>query len=155
MTMINMTKRNLPGNLSVVSQKTADPKNVTYRLYHIGIQRHLYTQSLDEASVLSTRGWDFEGVTFHTVASGTPVYRLYGKVMKEHLYTTNKQERDALARTGAWNAEGIAFYSGGKTPVYRLYHVGLRVHLYTADKNEVKVLSTRGWQNEGITFYTK
>lgn len=154
-TMINMARSNKPGNLSVVSQKTADPKHVTYRLYNPGIQRHLYTQSLDESSVLTTRGWNYEGVTFHTVPSGTPVYRLYGKVMKEHLYTTNKQERDALAKTGAWNAEGTAFYSGGKTPVYRLYHVGLRVHLYTADRNEVKVLGTRGWQNEGITFYTK
>lgn len=155
MTMINMAKRNLPGNLSVVSQKTADPKYVTYRLYHSGIQRHLYTQSLDEASVLITRGWNFEGQKFTTVASGTPVYRLYGKVMREHLYTTSKHERDTLVKTGAWNGEGIAFYSGGKTPVYRLYHDGLRVHLYTADKNEVKVLGTRGWRNEGVAFYTK
>lgn len=153
--MIDMAKNNRPGNLSVVSYKTADPKYTTYRLYNPGIQRHLYTQSLDEASVLVTRGWNFEGQKFTTVASGTPVYRLYGKVMKEHLYTTSKQERDALARSGAWDAEGIAFYSGGKRPVYRLYHEGLRVHLYTADQNEVKVLGTRGWKNEGISFYTK
>ena len=154
-TMIDMAKKNSAGNLSVVSYKTADPKYVTYRLYNPGIQRHLYTQSLDEASVLTTRGWNFEGQKFTTVASGTPVYRLYGKVMREHLYTTSKQERDSLVKTGAWNAEGTAFYSGGKTPIYRLYNEGLRVHLYTADKNEVKVLGTRGWKNEGISFYTK
>jgi hypothetical protein len=75
--------------------------------------------------------------------------------MKEHLYTTSKAERDALVRRGDWNAEGIAFYSGGKKPVYRLYNPGLRIHLYSSDANEVKVLKTRGWNDEGITFYTQ
>ncbi|CQR24318.1 hypothetical protein BN1356_00676 [Streptococcus varani] len=75
--------------------------------------------------------------------------------MKEHLYTTSQTERDALVRTGNWNAEGIAFYSGGKNPVHRLYNPGLRIHLYSSDPNEVKVLQTRGWQYEGITFYTQ
>lgn len=128
---------------------------VVYRLYNSGIQRHLYTQDLDESNVLVTRGWSFEGEKFRTATAGTPVYRLYGKVMREHLYTTSTRERDILAATGAWDSEGVAFYSAGSTPIYRLYHAGIRVHLYTADANEVRVLTTRGWDNEGIAFYAQ
>lgn len=153
--MINIAKGNKPTTINVASYKTKDQKYRTYRLYNSGIKRHLYTQNLDEASVLTTRGWKFEGEKFRTVSKGKPVYRLYGKVMREHLYTTNAKERDALVKTGAWRSEGIAWYSGGKKPVYRLYNKGLRVHLYTSDKNEVKVLGGRGWKNEGVSFYTK
>ncbi|MGZ7259705.1 hypothetical protein ACXWO8_09205, partial [Streptococcus pyogenes] len=60
---------------------------VVYRFYNSDIQRHLYTQDLDESNVLVTRGWSFEDEKFRTATAGTPVYRLYGKVMREHLYT--------------------------------------------------------------------
>lgn len=152
--MIDIAKNNKATTIDVTSNRELK-RGVVYRLYNSGIQRHLYTQDLDESYVLVTRGWSFEGEKFRTATSGTPVYRLYGKVMREHLYTTSARERDVLASTGAWNAEGIAFYSAGTTPIYRLYHTGLRVHLYTSDKNEVRVLGTRGWKNEGIAFYAQ
>ena len=125
-----------------------------YRLYNPGIKRHLYTHSLEEVTVLGTRGWISEGPTFSTIGSGTPVYRLYSPLLREHLYTTNKKENDLLATRG-WKAEGIAWYSSGSKPIYRLYHPGLNIHLYSADKNEANVLVTRGWINENISFYAK
>lgn len=152
--LINHAKSNGDGTLTFTSNKETKTGKV-YRLYNAGAQRHLYTQNLNEALVLTTRGWQFEGLKFRTASKGTPVYRLYGKIMKEHIYTTSKNERDVLARTRDWNAEGIAWYSAGKQPVYRLYNPGIRVHLYTLDKNEVKVLGTRGWKNEGVAFYTQ
>lgn len=152
--MISHSKKTNEGSLNIATNKETKTGK-TYRLYNPGARRHLFTQNLDEAQVLTTRGWKFEGLSFRTVSKGAPVYRLYGKTMKEHLYTTSKAERDALVRTGDWNAEGIAFYSGGKKPVYRLYNPGLRIHLYSSDANEVKVLKTRGWKYEGITFYTQ
>ena len=81
-TMINMARSNKQGIFLLLVKKQRILKHVTYRLYNPGIQRHLYTQSLDESSVLTTRGWNFEGQKFTTVASGTPVYRLYGKVIE-------------------------------------------------------------------------
>ena len=125
-----------------------------YRLYNPGIKLHLYTHSLEEVTVLGTRGWISEGPTFSTIGSGTPVYRLYSPLLREHLYTTNKKENDLLATRG-WKAEGIAWYSSGSKPIYRLYHPGLNIHLYSADKNESNVLVTRGWINENISFYAK
>lgn len=151
--MIDIAKYNKATTLFVASNREGTT-GTAYRLYHAGIQRHLYTQSLDEANVLVTRGWRFEGAKFKTASSGTPVYRLYGQVMREHLYTTSANERDTLVRTGAWRAEGVAWYSSGKNKVYRLYNPALRVHLYTSDQNEVRVLSGRGWRNEGVAFYT-
>ena len=123
-----------------------------FRLYNSGIKRHLYTQNIEEATILASRGWNPEGPKFNTSTSGTPVYRLYHANLKEHLYTTSKQENDILATRG-WNAEGVAWYSSGKKPVYRLYHPGLMIHLYTADKNEVSVLVSRGWIDENVSFY--
>lgn len=126
----------------------------TQRLYHPGIQRHLYTQNLDEAAYLATVGWNYEGVKFKTAATGKPVYRMYHSGTREHLYTTSSHERDVL-RTRGWRYEGTAWNSGGKTPIYRLYHEGLQVHLYTADKNESDTLRKRGWKYEGVSFYTQ
>ena len=144
----------------IVQAKATGAKNQigkvipVYRLYHPGIKRHLYTSSLEEVTVLGTRGWIAEGPIFSASSSGSPVYRLYSPLLKEHLYTTNKQENDLLTTRG-WKAEGIAWYSSGSKPIFRLYHPGLNVHLYTADKNEVNVLVTRGWVNENVSFYAK
>lgn len=41
------------------------------------------------------------------------------------------------------------------TPVYSLYQPDLKVHLYTKDTNEYKVLATRGWKQEGISWRTE
>ncbi|WP_053093932.1 MULTISPECIES: hypothetical protein [unclassified Streptococcus] len=126
----------------------------TFRLYHTGIKRHLYTQNLDEARTLQQNGWNYEGEKIITAASGTPVYRLYFPVTREHLYTTSSYECDILASRG-WQAEGVAWYSSGQRPIYRLYHTGLKVHLYTADENEKNVLVERGWNYENVAFYVQ
>ena len=151
LSMIKVAQGNQAPTIDVASYRTSDTKNVSYRLYHPGIKRHLYTQSLDEASVLTTRGWNFEGPKFRTASKGIPVYRLYHSGTREHLYTTSTNERDTL-KTRGWRYEGIAWYSTGKKPIYRLYHAGLKVHLYTADANEKNVLSKRGWRYEGVAF---
>lgn len=152
--MIDIAKNSKETTVEVASYKETR-NGATYRLYNPSIKRHLYTQDLDEANFLQSRGWKFEGLSFRTLTQGRPVYRLYHRGLREHIYSTDAQERDALVRGGSWSYEGVAFYSGGNTAIYRLYHTGLRIHLYSSDPNEVRALSSRGWKNEGIVFYTK
>ena len=150
--MLAFAKGDLKSNQEVLSQWLIE-KSV-YRLYHGGIQRHLYTQDQNEVSVLKTRGWNSEGVNFKSADNGTPVYRLYSAVTKEHHYTTSSHERATLIERG-WYDEEVAWYSQGETPVYRLYHTGLRVHLYTSDSYERTVLIKRGWLDESIAWYAQ
>lgn len=149
--LINQAKSN---KVDIKVSTYKEGATTVYRLYHGGIKRHLYTKSLDEANILSKRGWNFEGAKFGTATKGTPVYRLYHSGTREHLYTTSTNERDVLSKRG-WRYEGIAWYSTGKRPIYRLYHAGLKVHLYTADANEKNTLSKRGWKYEGVAFTVK
>lgn len=150
--MIEVARNNRPANEEVIVYPEEKTGN-TYRLYHPGIRRHLYTQNLDEANVLKGRGWSFEGLKFKTATTGTPVYRLYHSGTREHIYTTSTNERDVLSKRG-WRYEGVAWYSSGKKPVYRLYHAGLKIHLYTTDENEKNTLVKREWKYEGVSFYT-
>lgn len=150
--MLAFAKGDLKSNQEVLSQWLIE-KSV-YRLYHGGIQRHLYTQDQNEVSVLKTRGWNYEGVNFKSADHGTPVYRLYSAVTKEYHYTTSSHERATLIERG-WYDEEVAWYSQGETPVYRLYHTGLRVHLYTSDSYERTVLIKRGWLDESIAWYAQ
>lgn len=151
LTMIQLAKSGNSGTTDIANYTESTRKD-TYRVYHPGIKRHLYTQNLSEVTYLSSIGWTNEGVKFKTATSGTPVYRLYHSGTREHLYTTSANERDIL-KTRGWRYEGEAWYSNGDVPVYRLYHSGLKVHLYTTDSNERAVLQTRGWAYEGISFY--
>lgn len=154
--MIQIAQRYLedsPRVTSHVFDQEEEREYPIYRLYHKGIKRHLYTIDENEAAILPTRGWRFEGEKFFSKASGKSVYRLYSPVAKEHLYTTSSTEKNSLITRG-WRYEGVAWYSAGERPVYRLYHQGLRVHLYTADRNEWHILQTRGWKDEGIAWYS-
>ena len=151
--MIDIAKNNKALTVDVTSNKETKT-GVTYRLYNRSIKRHLYTQNLDEANVLKTRGWNFEGAKFTTATSGTPVYRLYSRVTKEHFYTTSVKERDVLVTHG-WRYESIAWYSAGSVPVYRLYNRQLKVHLFTTSTNERNTLIKRGWKDEKIAFYVQ
>lgn len=149
--LIQLAKSGKSGTADIANYTELTRKD-TYRVYHPGIKRHLYTQNLSEVKHLSSIGWKNEGVNFKTATSGTPVYRLYHSGTREHLYTTSTTERDIL-KTRGWRYEGEAWYSSGDVPVYRLYHSGLKVHLYTTDRNERDVLKTRGWNYEGVAFY--
>ncbi|HFI0255420.1 TPA: Ig-like domain-containing protein [Streptococcus suis] len=129
------------------------PKPV-YRLYHSGLQVHLYTTDANERTVLASRGWMYEGIAWKTATkTGDPVYRLYNPSLKVHLYTRDYNEYTILAERG-WQQEGIAYRSYGTQPIYRLYHTGLKKHLYTKDANEYAILATRGWKQEGIAWYS-
>ena len=110
--MIAFAKGELETNEAVLSQWLIE--NPVYRLYHPGVQRHLYTQDQNERSVLQSRGWNDEGYKFSTASNGIPVHRLYSPVTKEHLYTINTHEKDVLVTRG-WEYEGIAWYSKGET----------------------------------------
>lgn len=122
-----------------------------YRLYHPGLQVHLYTTDKNENAVLGSRGWRQEGVAWSTSNTGSPVYRLYNPHLQVHLYTKDSNEYAVLATRG-WRQEGIAYHSTGTIPVYRLYHAGIRKHLYTRDANEKNVLAHRGWTYEGVAW---
>ncbi|HFU4025234.1 TPA: trypsin-like peptidase domain-containing protein [Streptococcus suis] len=150
--LIQLAKSGKSGTADIANYTELTRKD-TYRVYHPGIKRHLYTQNLSEVNYLSSIGWKNEGPNFKTVSTGTPVYRLYHSGTREHIYTTSTNERNIL-RTRGWRYEGVAWYSSGTKPIYRLYHPGLQVHLYTADKNESDTLRKRGWNYEGVAFYT-
>lgn len=149
-TIVNYREKELIEKVNDAEKKLTE--KATYRVYHPGIKRHLYTQSLTEVTYLSSIGWINEGIKFRTATFGTPVYRLYHDSIREHLYTTSVNERDVLKKRG-WRYEGVAWYSNGDIPVYRLYHPGLRVHLYTPDRHERDVLQRRGWTYELISSY--
>ncbi|CQR25265.1 hypothetical protein BN1356_01606 [Streptococcus varani] len=123
-----------------------------YRLYHPGLQVHLYSADSNERNVLRANGWQYEGVAWKTESQqGDPVYRLYHPGMRYHLYTKDANEYQVLASRG-WKQEGIAYRSSGPVRVYRLYHPAIRKHLYTRDANERSILSNRGWKDEGVSW---
>lgn len=124
-----------------------------YRLYHPGLQVHLYSSDTNERTVLLSRGWQNHGLAWKSEATdGKPVYRLYNPDIKCHFYTTDANEYKVLGQRG-WKQEGVAYRSSGNVPIYRLYHKGLKKHLFTRDQNEYKVLATRGWKQEGVAWY--
>ncbi|WP_105128365.1 hypothetical protein [Streptococcus suis] len=126
-----------------------------YRLYHAGLQVHLYTTDTNEVTVLQSRGWKYEGISWNSERQqGESVYRLYHPALKVHLYTKDTNEYRVLAGRG-WKQEGVAYRSYGTVPVYRMYHTGLKKHLYTKDRNEYSVLAGRGWKQEGIAWYSQ
>jgi bacterial surface protein 26-residue repeat len=87
------------------------------------------------------------------------VYRLYNKKTKEHLYTANKHEYDKLPTIAKdWVREGVNFkgyksLTSTTVAVRRVYNPKSGEHLMTTDVNEVKVLKSKGWKDEGVSFY--
>ena len=69
-----------------------------YRLYHPGLQVHLYTTDTNEYKVLGARGWKQEGLAWNTAdKQGDAVYRLYHPGLRVHLYTKDTNEYKVLA----------------------------------------------------------
>ncbi len=82
-----------------------------YRLYSPVIKQHLFTRDFNEANVLGASGnWNYEGVAWHAVASGTPVFRLYSPTTYEHLYTADVNEKNFWVSRGLMIDEGIGWY---------------------------------------------
>jgi surface antigen len=136
-----------------------DDENIIsmYRLYNPNSGEHFYTGNASEMQMLSSIGWNYEGVAWTAPAcSGTPVYRLYNPNAGDHHYTTDVSERDHLVSVG-WRYEGIGWYSAPNTgvPLYRQYNPNAvaGTHNYTVDKSENDHLASVGWREEGISWY--
>ncbi len=129
-----------------------------YRLCHPFSGEHFYTTSFAEAIALADVGWSLEGVACRTPkTSNEPIYRFYMPLTGDHFYTNSAVERDALIASGNVY-EGIAWYSDTNKakPIYRLYNPAAFVgsHHYTSNLEEVwTLISTAGWQYEGVGWY--
>ncbi|GBG97310.1 DUF6287 domain-containing protein [Lactococcus termiticola] len=82
-----------------------------YRLYNSKSGEHLFTTDSNEKSVLTAKGWTYEGVAFHS-GGKAPVYRLFNPKagIGAHLDTASQNELSQLIKTG-WKYEGIAWYA--------------------------------------------
>lgn len=129
-----------------------------FRLYNKNSGEHFYTTNEEEAALISSVGWLYEGVGWMAPKeSKSPVYRVYNPNSGDHLYTPDRYEYRYLVSLG-WHDEKIAFYSDdGKTiPIYREY-APFRLtgnHNYTVNPDEDKWLTEDvGWEGEGIKLY--
>lgn len=115
----------------------ASNERYIFRMYNSGLNVQHYTTSLNEATTLQSRGWDYEGVGWVSPTQGTPVYRVYNSNIQRHHYTTSINEKNNLVKSG-WNEEGISWHSGGGVPVYRVFKSDMKRHHYTTSVNEKK-----------------
>ncbi len=131
-----------------------------YRMYNPSNGEHLHTQDVNERNVLTTQGWNYEGVSFIVADSGSPVYRLFNRYSGEHHYTMDEGEKDWLTSLG-WNYEGIGWYSNKtgdecEIAVYRLFNPystdAINSHHYTIDEGERDWLTSLGWNYEGTSW---
>ena len=142
-------------------QDTDPVAGAMFRLYYPNSGEHLYTNNSGEKDILTSIGWNYEGVEWLApAASGIPVYRVYNPNSGEHHYTTNAGEKDILVGLG-WNDEGICWYSDENkgTPLYRLFNPNATgqyvagAHHYTKNEGEKDILVGLGWEYEGIGWY--
>ena len=86
-------------------------------------------------------------------------WRLFNPYTLEHLYTLDKGEYDGLTALG-WNGEGFMFDAPSTgQPVYRLRNPyadpnGPSGHHYTRSLGEAQSLWDRGWEYEGVAWYS-
>lgn len=137
-----------------------DDENIVsmYRLYNPNSGEHFYTGNASEMQMLSSIGWNYEGVAWTAPkTSATPVYRLYNPNAGDHHYTTNAAEAQNLISLG-WQDEGVGWYSDDQqsTVLYRVYNpnaTGAGAHHYTTNYEEAKYLVQLGWNDEGTAWY--
>lgn len=151
-----------PSEGVIVSQEEKDKAyNAThanmYRVYNPYSGEHLFTTDLNEAYVLSAKGWRWEGVGWVVpTVSKNPVYRLYNPYSGDHHYTLDLNEYKTLPRHG-WRQEGIGWYSDAadQVTVYRLFnpYASVGTHHYTKDTNEYATLPKHHWKQEGVAWY--
>ena len=128
-----------------------------YRFYNPNTGEHFYTANTNEGHALVLAGWQYEGVGWVALKSGTAVYRLYNPNAGDHHYTTNAAERDMLVALG-WRYEGVGWYSATKSAgvsVYREYNPNAKsgAHNFTTSSAENANLVKAGWRYEGIAWY--
>ncbi|GBG97145.1 membrane protein [Lactococcus termiticola] len=80
-------------------------------MYNPASGEHLFTTDANEKSVLSSQGWRYESVAFHS-GGKVPVYRMFNAKagIGAHLNTANANEKQVLQSQG-WKYEGIAWYA--------------------------------------------
>jgi GH25 family lysozyme M1 (1,4-beta-N-acetylmuramidase) len=140
----------------VAADDTSNLQNM-YRFYNPNTGEHFYTANTYEGQALVTAGWQYEGVGWVALKSGTAVYRLYNPNAGDHHYTTNAAERDMLVALG-WRYEGVGWYSATKSAglsVYREYNPNAKsgAHNFTTSSAENANLVKAGWRYEGIAWY--
>lgn len=140
----------------VAADDTSNLQNM-YRFYNPNTGEHFYTANTYEGQALVTAGWQYEGVGWVALKSGTAVYRLYNPNAGDHHYTTNAAERDMLVALG-WRYEGVGWYSATKSAglsVYREYNPNAKsgAHNFTTSSAENANLVKVGWRYEGIAWY--
>ena len=154
----NAYLRNVTGNAQSGNSNSEDMIPL-WRMFHPGNNQHLWTTCAHEYGVLSTRGWNPEGVAWNTPRTGRPVHRLFHEGIMRHHYTADQNEIRVLREHG-WNDEGVLFFCASPNAeanqgitMTRLFHEGTFKHLHTADANEVVALTSQhGWRYEGISF---
>lgn len=157
---------------SFIAQACGSGQPAVYRLYNTSTKKHLYTADSNEAVVLKSSGWNYEGMSYTvkslaSCSANESVYRFYSQQLKTHLYTIDENEKNFIANNfpvNVWNYEGVSFCASAiqetdTKPVYRFYGQQLKTHLYTIDENEKNTII--GWNNpevwkfEGISYYAK
>ncbi|MBW3093704.1 hypothetical protein KIH79_12430, partial [Bifidobacterium sp. 82T10] len=148
---------NNTGNTGSANGQTSQAKPV-YRLYKPGAVEHLYSASANEIKALVRKGWRNEGVVFQATSGSPqhlrPILREYNPRTQRHNWTSDWLEDKALINKHGWKGEGVAWYSDmdGTVDVYRLSNPRTGEHLFSTSQNECRVLVSRGWRNEGVSF---
>lgn len=127
-----------------------------FRLYNPNTGEHFYTSLTAEKNMLTTNGWQYEGIGWVAPTSGDSVYRLYNRNSGDHHYTMNVNEKEMLQNIG-WRYEGVGWYSSKnkEVPLYRAYNPNVKVgsHNYTPNQAEQNSLIRLGWKDEGLAWY--
>lgn len=88
------------------------------RVYNPRSGEHIYTKDTYEVSVLKSKGWRAEGISFYAPKSSSkPVYRLYNPAagLGSHFVTGDGYEKNSLVSRG-WKYEGVAWYQADSKP---------------------------------------
>lgn len=156
--------------IAFIAESCGTSNPPVYRLYNSSVKKHVYTSDSNEAVVLKSRGWNYEGISYGVKGSsgcgaGESVYRFYSQQLQTHLYTIDENEKNFINSNfpkNIWSYEGVSFcasstQTSGMSPVYRFYSEQLKTHLYTIDENEKNTII--GWNNptvwkyEGVSYY--
>ena len=128
--------------------------NAVYRLFNANTNRHMFTNSYEEAQSLSDNGWNDEKIAWFSPNDGDSVYRMFNPSQNDHLFTTSALEALRSTLLG-YVFEGTTFKSGTGTPVYRLFNITTGEHFFTTDIGEREALISDGWNLENCQIKTK
>lgn len=155
---------------SFIAEKCGGDKPAVYRLYNTTTKKHLYTADSNEAVILKSRGWLYEGISYNAKSLNgcnqkEAVYRFYSQQLQTHFFTTDENERNFISSNfppEVWKYENVAFCTpseqeAGTRPVYRFYSDTLKTHLFTTDENEKNTIiswnNPQVWKYENIAYH--